>query len=34
MKTPFISERRPRPATEVMEYLDDLFTEGKKTTGR
>jgi cell division protein FtsZ len=34
MKTPFIAERRPRPATEVMEYLDDLFTEGKKTTGR
>ncbi|MDZ7363060.1 MAG: cell division protein FtsZ [candidate division KSB1 bacterium] len=34
MKTPFLSERRPRPATEVMEYLDDLFTEGKKTTGR
>ncbi|GEM_PF-363446 len=34
MKTPFISERRPRPATEVMEYLDDLFTEGKKPTGR
>jgi cell division protein FtsZ len=33
MKTPFISERRPRPATDVMEYLDDLFTEGKKTTG-
>jgi hypothetical protein len=24
------SERRPRPATEVMEYLDDLFAEGKK----
>jgi len=23
-------ERRPRPATEVMEYLDDLFAEGKK----
>ena len=34
MKTPFISERRPRPATEVMEYLDDLFTEGKKPPGR
>jgi len=25
--------RRPRPATEVMEYLDDLFAEGKKKPG-
>jgi hypothetical protein len=27
------SNRRPRPATEVMEYLDDLFAEGKKPPG-
>jgi cell division protein FtsZ len=25
---------RPKPATEVMEYLDDLFTDGKSSSGR
>jgi hypothetical protein len=35
--SPSSSERpqqRPKPATEVMEYLDDLFTDGKGPTSR
>jgi cell division protein FtsZ len=27
-------QQRPNPAAEVMEYLDDLFTDGKAPTGR